>query len=871
MTDSLLPQTARLDSGELRSAKSQLVQQLVQLRSIPGFPKAEDEAILRMSLPPTYTACPNPFMRQWLRESAPEGYDSEPYEDPGPFAADISVGKSHPIYKAHSFPTKVPHEAIMRFILHYTRPGDVILDGFCGTGMTGVAAQACGAPEPKVKAEIELELGEVHWGLRRAILQDLSPSATFIAAGVNIPVDAEAFDRRSKEILNRFDSEWGWMYETTHRNGKKGRIDYTIWSEVFTCPHCGSEVVFYDAAFEERTRSVKDAFKCPSCGAGVSKRGLERRKVRVRTLAGDIIERIEFRPVRIHYRTGMARYEKIPDKGDLEVLRKVASIKVPSFPSQRLPYMHETHERHNFPAYGMTHLHHLFSDRALTTLAVLWDWCSSEENPYLRLSLLFWVEQAIWGLSWMNRWRPEGFSHVNQYQTGVYYVPAIHAECSPRYNLGGSDPARGKRASLVKTWAGSPARAGQIVISTASSTRLDLPEDSVDYIFVDPPFGANISYSDLAHLVESWHQVWMDDVEEAIVTRNKERPKQLPNYQELMEGCFREFYRVLKPGRWMTVEFNSSSNRVWLAIQEAISAAGFVVADVRIFDKQQPTYVAVTAKNVVKRDLIISAYKPAKDLEDNFSLVAGTEEGAWEFIREHLAHLPVTEGKRGEPRVVRERMGDRLFDRMVAYHVHRGYVPPLTAAEFYAGLERRFPVRDDMYLLPEQVEAYERHRLTFKELAAAELFITNESSAVAWLRRELKAKPRTFAEIQPAFFRELQPGPPEWENLPDLRVLLDENFLQDEKGRWYVPDPKKAADLEKLRTKALLREFVTYTEGRGRLERFRSEAVRAGFKDAWARRDFALIVKVGERLPDDAFAEDEQLLYYYDNARKLRG
>jgi hypothetical protein len=215
-------------------------------------------------------------------------------------------------------------------------------------------------------------------------------------------------------------------------------------------------------------------------------------------------------------------------------------------------------------------------------------------------------------------------------------------------------------------------------------------------------------------------------------------------------------------------------------------------------------------------------------------------------------------------------MADRLYDRMVAYHVHRGYVPPLSAAEFYAGLEQRFPVRDGMYFLPEQVETYERHRMTFKDLAQAELFITNESSAVTWLRRFLKERPRPFAEIQPAFFAELQAGLPDWEDLPDLKVLLEENFLQDEAGRWYVPDPKKATDLEKLRTKALLREFETYVDAKGKLTRFRSEAIRAGFKDAWARRDFGLIVRVGDRLPDAAFAEDEQLLYYYENARYLQ-
>jgi hypothetical protein len=320
----------------------------------------------------------------------------------------------------------------------------------------------------------------------------------------------------------------------------------------------------------------------------------------------------------------------------------------------------------------------------------------------------------------------------------------------------------------------------------------------------------------------------------------------------------------------MTVEFNNSSNRVWLAIQEAISAARFVVADTRVFDKEHLSYRQVTAKNAVKRDLIISAYKPAQELEERFSVVAGTEEGAWRFVREHLAHLPVTNGKRGTPTVVRERMADRLYDRMVAYHVHRGHAPPLTAGEFYAGLDQRFPVRDDMYFLPEQAEVYERHRLTFKALAQAELFITNESSAVAWLRQQLKAKPRTFAEIQPAFFRELQAGLPEWEKLPDLHDLLEENFLQDDHDRWFVPDPKKAGDLERLRSKALVKEFATYAESKGRLDRFRSEAIRAGFKDAWARRDFAIIKKVGSRLPDDAFAEDAQLLYYYDNAVKLQ-
>lgn len=115
-----------------------------EFRKIEGFPIGEDEDILAMSDPPYYTACPNPFIEDFIKHC---GNSYDPATDDyrrEPFAADVSEGKNDPIYNAHSYHTKVPHKALMRYILHYTQPGDLILDGFCGTGMTGVAAQLCG-------------------------------------------------------------------------------------------------------------------------------------------------------------------------------------------------------------------------------------------------------------------------------------------------------------------------------------------------------------------------------------------------------------------------------------------------------------------------------------------------------------------------------------------------------------------------------------------------------------------------------------------------------------------------------------------------------------------------------------------------------
>ncbi len=65
-----------------------------------------------------------------------------------PFAADIKEGKNDPIYNAHSYHTKVPPRSIIPYILHYSQPGDLVLDPFCGSGMTGVAAQMCSRTRP---------------------------------------------------------------------------------------------------------------------------------------------------------------------------------------------------------------------------------------------------------------------------------------------------------------------------------------------------------------------------------------------------------------------------------------------------------------------------------------------------------------------------------------------------------------------------------------------------------------------------------------------------------------------------------------------------------------------------------------------------
>jgi len=213
--------------------------------------------------------------------------------------------------------------------------------------------------------------------------------------------------------------------------------------------------------------------------------------------------------------------------------------------------------------------------------------------------------------------------------------------------------------------------------------------------------------------------------------------------------------------------------------------------------------------------------------------------------------------------IIAERQAFLLFDRMVAYHIMQGIPIPIDAADFYKNLDEKFPKRDGMYFLQDQINEYDQARLKMDvDRMQMEMFVSDEKSAIAWLYKELEA-PQTYSDIQPKFMKEAR-SIEKHELLPELAVLLEDNFLKDEEGRWYIPDTKKIGDVMKLREKRLLKEFDEYLNSKGKLKKFRTEAVRAGFAKLWKEKNYTLIVKIADRLPDKVIQEDDKLLMYYD-------
>lgn len=867
-------------------------------RKIEGFPQGTDEAILAMSDPPYYTACPNPWLADFVTHYG-KPYDPTAKYSREPLAIDVSVGKTDAIYRAHGYHTKVPHLAIVPSILHYTQPGDIVLDGFGGSGMTGVAAQWCGTAPVTYRHELEMSWkrdgrSAPKWGARRAVLNDLSPAATFIGANYNIPFDVDAFSKAGKKLLQSVEQEIGWMYETLHSDGKtKCRIDYTVWSEVLSCPSCTGEIVFTDAAMDEETKRVADVLACPHCGAQAKK---EQMDLQFETFIDPLSGQPERRPKRvvsiIAYKRGKTAYTKKPDAADLERIAKIEALPAPEdLPLDRFPDMQMTRVG-RMKTTNSAAIHYMFLPRAAQAMSLLWRKAKTNPDPRIRSMLIFMVEQAIWGFSILNRYSPSHFSQVNRMLTGVYYVASQTSECSPWYILSGKLDRLTKTFSTFKT---SPTT----VITTGTAAKLPLAAESVDYIFTDPPFGENIYYSDLNFLVESWHSVKTDPNPEAIVDRV--RQKGVPEYQHLMYSCFAEYFRVLKPGRWMTVVFSNSKAAVWNAIQVALQQTGFVVAEVTALDKVQGSFQQVMSPNTVKQDLVISVYKPNGGLEQRFKDRGATAESVWDFVQTHLRQLSVTKVKNGELEFIVERDSRRIYDRMVAWFVRHDAPVPLSNDEFQISIRSRFPERDGMSFLPEQVTEYDKKRAQTTQAPQMELFVSDERSAIDWLSNFLKTRPSTYQELHPEFITQLGAGWKKHEAKPELTALLENNFLKFDGGgevpsqihsylstnhkdlrgldksdpmlnakaqdRWYVPDPNKAQDLEKKREKALLKEFEGYQAATGRkLKEFRLEVLRAGFKAAWAAKNYKSIIAIAQKIPEEALQEDEKLLLWYDQA-----
>jgi hypothetical protein len=242
----------------------------------------------------------------------------------------------------------------------------------------------------------------------------------------------------------------------------------------------------------------------------------------------------------------------------------------------------------------------------------------------------------------------------------------------------------------------------------------------------------------------------------------------------------------------------------------------------------------------------------------------------WAFVEEHLKHLPVHQIVGESTSTIIERSPKIIYDRLISYYVQHGLPIPVDAKEFQAGLKDHFIERDEMYFTVEQVSDYEEKRNKTAGIVPLGIIVSDESNGIQWLKNQLRDTPKTYQEIQPEWMQAIN-GLRKNDILPELKQILEENFIEESNGKWRLPNIQDDKDVNVLRTKALLKEFKIYVDvsqkPKAKIKEARVEALRAGFKQCYVDKDFQTIVTVGNKIPQNLLTEDEVLLQFYDIAQ----
>ncbi len=386
---------------------------------------------------------------------------------------------------------------------------------------------------------------------------------------------------------------------------------------------------------------------------------------------------------------------------------------------------------------------------------------------------------------------------------------------------------------------------GHSIISTQSCSNLsNIEKNSVDYIFTDPPFGANIMYNELNFMIEGWLKCFTNSNYDAII--NNEQSKTIDYYETELLSAFKEYYRVLKPKRWINIEFNNSKSIIWNLLRKAINNSGFIISQVSVLDKKQGSFKQVTSPGSVSKDLLISAFKPSVEYNNYHSKII-SKEVVIAYISDILNHL--------KPSIFTERTLQILYSKYISLCMTNNYTIDFDVNIFLELLYSNFIEKDGFWFTTHQIEAYLEYKKKMKlegmddiKSGASLLFVNDEKSALVWLYNFL-FESKSYSVILTAFnqLANLQD-----DDVPELKELLEQNFII-ENGKYRRPqnEPEHNSITEK-RQKNLRREFETLlvqaqTEKK-KIKLVRKEALAYGFELCYKDKRFTDILTIAKKL-----------------------
>lgn len=431
--------------------------------------------------------------------------------------------QSHPAhYMMHKYWGRKPHNVVRDYILNYTKPGDIVLDPFMGSGVSIIES---------VKND------------RKAIGVDLNPVACFIVQNTlekwNESKFAEVFNRILTKNLNRFSS----LYNTN-------------------CPNCGA-ISSLENSIWENDILVRIRGRCITCGL----------------------------------------FKKNADNFDHEIYRKSFSLFRKLDKAGKLFYPKDEILKY-VKRNGKSHLDEFFSERALLILGTLIKDINSVKDKKTKNLLLMCFTSMLPNVSKMIPGDKDTINGRSGWVISKMWAPKIHTEknifnsLEERFNK----IRKGKREVI-----GLNPKNARISNSSADNLRV-IKNNSVDYIFTDPPYGDSIAYFGLSMFWNAWLKQKVNYEKEIIY--DPYRNKKYEDYGLRMKLVFKELFRVLKNGGYLSFTFHNRNLNIWKAVMDAVRDSGFYV-DSLVYQEQAVASgtQGLNRKNTLRGDFIYNLKK----------------------------------------------------------------------------------------------------------------------------------------------------------------------------------------------------------------------------------------------------------------------
>lgn len=447
---------------------------------------------------------------------------------------------SNPIFKSIGYPSKIYYKNIQKFILRYTNEGATILDSCCGSGSTGIAAL--------------LEN-------RKAILSDSSPQAINITFNMLNYINLKEADKVYKDIISNLEDEINNLYTVKLNNGYIGYAETIIRSHIYLCPECGKEVILYESATGKRSE-----YKCNACNRliNISKREdktflKEKRKP---VEANIIITTLDNKKKKI---------KKSVDANDVllweDILREYKEKYGELWkPEEKIIYNRCYPRPGGWPGFDINaSVSELFTETNIIALQILNNYIENNIKDNDIKSFFKFVFTEILFRTSNRLFTTSGIKNV-------YHIPAVGKVQNVMTVFKRKYKQVMKAKEFLQKQTDKEIVENNIRIIKSDAKKLNINDSSIDYAFIDPPYGGVVPYAELNLFYSAWLKEKEDLENEIIIPMDYDKKiEYVKIWGEQLEAAFREVYRVLKPGAYFTIVFQSKFNEIWNELRDIMN------------------------------------------------------------------------------------------------------------------------------------------------------------------------------------------------------------------------------------------------------------------------------------------------------------